>query len=200
MRRIPYFLFVIVVTVATARGGEGPFGLEKGMSLEEVTAVLGEAPSPGAKIGDKKLLYGYSVNCDRELPGLDMVILTIVPEAGLCEIYLQLDKFPRIPVDTDSPDPKEVYTCLAELVTARYGPPRKKAHLPEGEVNFDEILPDLLTFWSPARQGLESISLSWKPDSSPGSFINLLYVFENRNRAIREYPRREQAADVTVRP
>lgn len=200
MKKSVFCLSIILVIGSMVYGGDGPFGLEKGMSLEEVTAVLGEAPCPHAKIGDKTLLYGYSVCSARKLPEFELFILTITPKAGLCEIYLRTGKFPKFRAGAQSPDPEVVYPKLAEMVTSEYGPPVRAASIPSGQDPFDGAPLDLATVWKPGKHGIERIVLGWVPTSEAGSYMSILYVFNNWSMAIEEYPQKVLISDVEVRP
>lgn len=196
MKKVMLCLFVILVIGTMVYGGDGPFGLEMGMRVEEVTAVLGETPSPNAIIGTKTLRYGYSVSAAKIPPEFESFTLTITSKAGLCEIYLRTGEFPIGSADTKSPDPKTVYPKLVDMVTSQYGPPVQEAKIPSEDDIFGGAPLDLSTTWMPGKHGIEKITLGWVP-TSLGSLMSILYVFDNRyvfdirNEAMKEYPLKE---------
>ncbi len=196
MKKIIFCLFSILVTGTMAHGGDGPFGLEMGMSLEEVTTVLGEAPTPYPQVGEKTLPHGYKVCAAKTPPELESFILTITPKTGLCEIYLRTGNFSKMPADMNSPDPRDVYPKLVDMVSSNYGDPVKGAEIPEGEDLFEGEPLDLSTVWKPGKNGIESITLGWVPTSEAGSNMNILYVFNNRAMAIEEYRQKDFLSDI----
>ena len=200
MKKIIFCLFITLVIGTLALGGDGPFGLEMGMSLEEVTTVLGEAPTPNPQIGEKTLPHGYKVCAAKTPPEFESFILTITPKTGLCEIYLRTGQFSKMPVDKNSPDPKAVYPKLVDMVSSDYGDPVKEAKIPAGGDLFEGEPLDLATVWKPGKDGIESITLGWFPTSEAGSNMSILYVFNNRSMAVKEYPRKDFLPDVEVRP
>jgi hypothetical protein len=206
MKKVILCLFIILVigiTVyvgITVYGGDGPFGLEMGMSLEEVTGVFGESPSPNAIIGTKTLRYGYSVSAAKTPSEFESFILTITPQTGLSEIYLRTGKFSKFRTGNQSQDPKVEYLKLVEMVTSQYGPPVKDVEIPLGEDPFGGDPLDLSTVWEPGKHDIEKITMGWMPTAEAGSFMSILYVFDNRSKAIEEYPPKEVVLDVEVRP
>lgn len=193
MKKIIFCLFITLVIGTPALGGDGPFGLEMGMSLEEVTNVLGEAPTPNPQIGEKTLPHGYKVCAAKTPPEFESFILTITPKTGLCEIYLRTGKFSKKPADNKSPDPKAVYPQLVDMVSSNYG-------VPAGEDLFEGEPLDLATVWKPGKHEIESITLGWVPTAEAGSNMNILYAFNNRGMAIEEYQQKDFLPDVEVRP
>jgi hypothetical protein len=189
-KTLALFLSILFFTTGVLFA-QGPFGLEMGMNLEEVTEVLGEAPTPNAVIGKKTLIYGYRVSAAKTPAEFEYFTLTITPKAGLCEIWLRTGEFPPGQIKAQSSDPKVEYQKLIDMVSSQYGPPTKEACIPEGEDPFDGDPLDLARVWKPGKHGLEKITLGWIP-TSLGSIMSMLYVFDNRVEAIKEYPLKQK--------
>ena len=158
----------------TALGSGIPLGLEKGMSLNEVTAVLGEAPTPYAKIGDEIAGCIYRVNPLLAPPEFGMFLLRITPEAGLSEIFLHTR-----PMIQGHVDPKAQHAKLLDMLIFKYGLPITTPAFPTVRNRAMAGEPESMTSnWKPRTNGLEEVSLYWRVHRSQ-NMMNIHYKFDN---------------------
>ena len=180
MKRIS-ILLIISLLAGTAFGSGIPLGLEKGMSLEEVTTVLGEAPSPYAKVGDEILGHMYRVNPLLAPPEFGLFLLRINPKEGLSEIFLHTR-----PMIQGHVDPKAQHAKLLNLLTSKYGLPITTPTFPTvGRKTMAGELESMTSIWKPQRDGLEQVALYWRVHRSQ-NIMNIHYKFDNWREAKEE--------------
>ena len=173
MKGLPVLLIIAILAGFTLGSGI-PLGLEKGMSLEEVTTVLGEAPSPYARVGDEIIGHIYRVNPLLAPPEFGLFLVRITPESGLSEIFLHTR--PMVQGDID---PKAQYAKLFDLLTSRYGLPLTTPIFPmAGNKIMAGELESITSSWRPQSDGLKEVNLYWLVHKSQ-NIMNIHYRFDN---------------------
>ncbi len=168
------FLVVITVLAGTVLASGVPLGLEKGMSLEEVAALLGEIPNPYASIEGEIPGHIYRVDPLTAPPEFGLFLLRITPIEGLSEIFLHTR-----PMIQGHVDPKAQHAKLLGMLTSRYGLPRTDPAFPTvGNKPMAGELESLASHWEPQKDGLEEIILYWRLHKSQ-NIISIHYKFDN---------------------
>ncbi len=173
-------------------GGDGPLGLEIGMSLEEVAAVLGEMPRPYSRGEFEGPVYLYQVSPLRDYPEFNVLFLKITPNAGLCECYLQT----RPPVwggaVPGNPDGlffdrlETRYDQLCDQLTAEYDLPIITTNYPSPNPSLTERpRKEVTAHWKPEKEGIKLVTLYWNTLTDPVS-MKIYYQFDNIDKAREE--------------
>jgi len=170
-------LFILSVLSGTILASGIPLGLEKGMSLEQVAAILGRAPVPYALAGDEVKGYLYRVDSWVAPPEFGLFLLRITPRAGLSEIFLHTR-----PMSQGRVSQKANYVRLLEMLTSHYGLPVTTPVFPVGGRVIPGELESMTSSWKPQGDGLEQVILYWRLHPSQ-NIMHIYYRFDNWREA-----------------
>lgn len=185
MRRILFFLLVTFWASSICLGADGPFGLEKGMSLEAITDVIGEIPEPFVSSGFLLQAYLYKVSTlPKVLPEFSSFLLRISPIAGLSEIYI----YTR-PLGSKDPNPITQYKKLSNMITKKY------LHV---DTEVGPIEEEITSTWVSKKDGIEGITLYWEILFNPEHIMRIHYQFDNWDLAQRDIDQVERNKDENV--
>lgn len=181
--------------------GEGPFGLEVGLTKKNIEDMTGIELKP---VADSPELYSATSlpkqNGDFELYGL-----VISPKAGLCEIRAVGKS-----IDTDSYGIalKTKYNELNDSLNSIYGDSKKTDFLLSGSIwkEPQDWMMSLLkgeryltAAWgdskqSPLKNNLQAVNVEARANSSDKGYVYLQYTFNNKNVCIQEIKAAKQSA------
>lgn len=177
---------------AVNAGGGGPFGLEKGMTLEQIAAGPGEI-APGV----------YSLNSvPKPHSAFETYVAKVGQKSGLCLLKgIGRD----ISTNVYGEQLEGEFNKLKDRLQEIYGTPKVTDMLYAGSI-WDEPKDWMMALvqqervlqavWEPKSNvgGLEMIGLAAKPNGTDSGYLILEYHFTNKTECEAEIARREDAA------
>ncbi|QEI06859.1 hypothetical protein FXN63_14205 [Pigmentiphaga aceris] len=172
---------ILLLNTTPAAAWDGPFGLEMGLSLDQIkrvapvtyskpTYVTSKVPVPNAAFDDYRLL--------------------LTPQTGLCSITAWT---PEIEGHAYGDAVMAKFAQLSSMLSAKYGKPSSQFDfLRQGAIwkeprdwmmSLEQKERTLATFWggdgAPLPNGISNIAIKAVPMSSRAAMISLRYEFKN---------------------
>lgn len=167
---------------------EGPFGLARGLSIDEVKVLIGAEP-----YSSHRSLYWFRT-VPSPYPGFERYLLLVGEDQGLCKVVA----VQSVTTNRYGTEARAKFTELATALTEKYGKP---------STELDELYPQsmwdepedwmmgllkkervLATYWGkegdPVAPTLESIELSATATSTDEVEIALSYDFDNVKQCV----------------
>ena len=201
---LAYCLIAVCPTLKAAQW-EGPFGLQKGLTVEQLASAtkgwkLITPSSPGYYAFD-----GAPVN----YPGVTEYLAVVTPKMGLCKV---MATFSLRNVSAYGDEVKSLVSQLTDALTQKYGNPTSKYdYLKAGSIwnkpndwymglykkervlsNF--WLPESKPNSSPLPNALTSISVKASANGSNRADVDLSYEFNNFSECLESLRRADNAA------
>ena len=182
MKKILCLAFLCLSTQSFSQEKSGPFGLEAGMTKEQILKIVGDGAVKASE-GDAFLLTGVP----EAHPDFETYTLLISPESGLLKI-LAVGK--SITTNARGTDMKDAYDSLKGALTSTYGKPNHELDMVSNGSIW--IYPDdwmaglakseraLASSWMdiPLPYKLRFIRLDAAAKSKTAGYLNLTYEFE----------------------
>lgn len=177
MKHLACYSILFFCFIASALGSGGPFGLEKGMSLEEVAVVLGETPTTVGKLDPAEADYIYTAGPTVFGPEFPRCIMLITPEAGLSNLKLMTG-----PMISGQSGADITHSRIRDRLILEYGLPVTDYLSPLSSRPLD--IRGITSRWEqPEKDGLDLVTLDW---FTPSNVIQLYFRFDNWEAARKE--------------
>lgn len=121
-------MLLISLSLTSLTAHSGPFGLDMGMSLDELSKKMELKPH-----GNEKQNYVFNATTvPNPHPDFNRYVLVISPEHGLCSIAAVSN-----PVKTDGGmEVRNRFSDIEEELSAKYGPPKRRESLVSTSRNY----------------------------------------------------------------
>lgn len=177
MKHLACYAVLFFCLIASALSSGGPFGLEKGMSLEEVAAVLGETPTTVGKLDPAEADYVYLTGPKIFGPEFPRCAMLITPKAGLSDLKLMTG-----PMISGQPGADIMHSRIRDRLILEYGLPLTDYLSPLSGHPLN--IKGITSRWEqPEKDGLDLVTLDW---FTPSNFIQLYFRFDNWEAARKE--------------
>jgi len=184
--RTTFITLIMLITLFAANAWAGPFGLEMGMHLKDVSV-------------NQEIKYGqYVLNrVPQPHPSFSLYSVRIAPKAGLFEIITITDS---IKTNSFGDGLRNKYEFIRNKLTKKYGVGKEADILKDGSIwsnpqdftmalKAEEYL--LATLWdreggATLPDGVTSVILECKGGSPNAGIVRLEYSFSNKDAALEE--------------